>query len=380
MCRPALLTACLMLAGAACSPSQVDPGASVAVSGVLQDQSGSPLAGRPVVLAPQTEISELLGGTLFTALSLGTLCLADPPPEPCASFLEDSDSTDTDDGGTFSFSLRGNDVRTFFGNARSMGVSAALPPAPGTLEGPAVLATFRVQTEQLDLGPIRFWEPRLTTGTGTAGWQAVPGDLGKGSGYRLEFASPSGAPVWQVRSNELQADYDPRVLEDSSGSVSVTAIRDGVAPGTTTKLSYRSAQLGLESGAGAPESRGKPCSVQTGEGSPVALPGCRLTDGRLSEDAGIPGTSAAPAGTPAPAESRRVVVDMGRQVNATLLVIRGCSCRIEGSVDSRTWSPVGEAETFGQIKPSRPLRLRYIRVVGAEPGSISGLREISVWT
>ncbi|HEX2150334.1 MAG TPA: hypothetical protein VHI31_09215 [Actinomycetota bacterium] len=373
-------TACLLgicLLAAACSPSQVDPDASVTVRGMIEDQSGRPLAGRQVVLAPQTQVSELLGGTLFTALSLGTLCLADPPPEPCGSFLKDSRSVDSGADGTYSFSLRGTDVRTFFGNAQSMGVSATLPPPPGSVDGPALLEVFKVQAPDLDLGPIRFWEPEVKVEEGRAQWTAIAGDFGNGSGYRLEFTTAEGAPVWTVSTRSARADYDPRVLEDARGKVSVTAAREGVALGTTTRRSYRSSQTAFRSSAGTPPSRGTPCSLQSGNGALVPLEGCRATDGVLSESAGVPAPTSSPQTNGSTVQPQWVVLDLGRPVSVGLLVLRGCACSVEASTDGSTWSPVAQADGHAEIKPPR-LRARFVRVGG--PGqSLSQLREISIW-
>ena len=368
----------------ACEPSQVDSEAPVTISGTLANQAGEPVAERKLVLAPRLGGAELLGGTLLTGLSLGTLCFADRPPEPCASFFRDADTTESGSGGGFTFSISGDEVQTFFGNARAMGISTGLPAAPGSVEGPATLTTFKVQTEQLDLGSIRFWEPRLVTAAGRAEWDAIPEDYGKGSNYRLEFTSDEGSPNWSMESNSARAGYDPRILEESRGRVSVVATRKGVAPGTTTEFAYRSAQVAFQSSAGVPASRGKACFLQSGNGPLVELPGCRATDGRLSEDAGIPATEPSnapdPSSTPPPADPKWVVIDMGGPVGVDLLVLRGCDCSVEGSTDGRTWSEIAEVDTpDAEIEPRARTRIRYIRAGGLLE-SFSGLREISVWS
>lgn len=380
--RPILMAICLL--ASACNPSQVDPSATVTITGQLQNQSGDPVAGRKVILAPQVQAPELLGGLLFTALSLGTLCLADPPPEPCASFLRGSNSADSDAGGNFAFSLEGKEVRTFFGNARTMGVSSGLPAPPGALEGPAVLQSFAVQTEQLDLGALKFWEPTLAPARGKAQWDQTPKELGGGTGYQLEFTSDDGKPIWSGPATAARAEYDPRALEDSRGRVAVTASREGVALGTTTDTSYRSAQLPFSSLEGAPPSRGKPCSLQTGNGPPAPLPSCRATDGRLSDPADIPPpeeTQRQPGSSPPPPpEPQGLVIDVGRAGNVSLVVLRGCACTVESSVDGSAWSSVGTASTSeAEIKPQRSTRARFVRV-GGQGQPLSGLREVSIWT
>jgi hypothetical protein len=372
------LVALLILA--ACEPSQISSSATVSVSGTLQNQAGAPIAARQVVLGPQTHAGEAIGGTLLTLVSLGTLCLADPPPEPCASFLSRSSSMDTAADGRFSFTLSGSDVRTFFGNAQMMGVSADLPPAPGALEGPAVLTTFRVQTEQLDLGPVRFWEPQFKPGNGKAEWDRTPKELGGGSKYQLDFITDQGGPIWRVESTSGGVEYDPRVLEDSSGRVAVTALRSGVALGTTTDSVYRSAQLPFRGSAGKPLSRGRPCTLRKGNAAPVPMPGCGATDGRLEAGAGVPAEPApAPGSTasPPPVDDHWLVIDMGKQVNVDLLVTRGCACLVEESEDGSEWGRMGSTTSDDVIEPRR-LRTRYLRVGG--PGEdFSDLREISVW-
>jgi hypothetical protein len=374
---PALLALLLL---SACQPSRVSSSATVNLSGTLQTQAGAPVAARQVVLAPQTHAGEAIGGSLLTLLSLGTLCLADPPPEPCASFLRDSRSIDTGADGRFSFTLKGSEVRTFFGNAQVMGISADLPPGPGTLEGPAVLTTFRVQTEQLDLGPVRFWEPQFNPGNGRAEWEAAPGQLGGGSRYQLDFTTDQGGPIWRVESTSAGAGYDPRVLEDGAGRVSVAALRNGVAMGTTTDTIYRSAQLPFRGTAGKPLSRGRPCTLQQGNASPVPLPACGATDGRLEVEAGIPSPEQPSPGStasPPPAVDHWVVVDLGRPVDVSLLVTRGCDCRAQASAEGSSWADLGDVKADDVIEPRR-VRARYVRVGG--PGEdFSGLREISVW-
>lgn len=375
-----ILALALCQLAVACSPSQVDPGATVTIAGSLRDQSGGPVAGGKVVLAPRAEAPELLGGLLVTALSLGTVCLADPPPEPCASFLRDASVVDSGPDGSFAFSLAGSEVRTFFGNARSLGVSAGLPAPPDGVEGPAVLAMFKVQTEQLDLGPLRFWEPEFASSRGRAGWDPAPKDLGTGSGYRLEFTSDAGEPIWGVAAGTTRVEYDPRVLEDSGGRVSVTARRKGVAPGTTTDVLYRSVQLHFTGGGSAPPSRGKPCSIQNGNSAAVALPSCEATDGRLGAVVDFPAAPGVPDGAadPAAAEPRWVVVDMGGPINPSLVVVRGCGCAVEGSLDGSNWGSIATARTVeAAITPPRNTSVRFIRVGGQ--GQLSGLREVSIW-
>lgn len=364
------LVALLILA--ACEPSQVPSSATVIVSGSLQNQAGAPVEGRQVVVGPQTRAGEAIGGTILTLISLGTLCLADPPPEPCASFLSRSSSMDTGADGRFSFTLSGSDVRTFFGDSQMMGVSADLPPSPGQLEGPAVLTTFRVQTEQLDLGP----------GDGKAQWDRTPKELGSGSRYQLDFITDQGGPVWRVESTSGGAEYDPRVLEDSIGRVSVTALRSGVALGTTTDSVYRSAQLPFRGSAGKPLSRGRPCTYEKGNAAAVSLPGCGATDGRLGVVAGVPVPEQSPSppastASPTPAEDHWVVIDMGKRVEVSLVVTRGCACLVEESTDGATWDRMGSAGADDVFEPRR-LRTRYFRVGGPEE-SFSELREVSVW-
>jgi hypothetical protein len=75
-----------------------------------------------------------------------------------------------------------------------------------------------------------------------------------------------------------------------------------------------------------------------------------------------------------------VVVDLGNPVDVSLVVIRGCACVVEGSTDGSRWTAIGTASTSeAEMKPSRPVRARFLRAGG--PGqSFSQLRELSVWS
>lgn len=355
----------------ACNPSQVDAGADVTLSGRILGPGGSPVATR-VLLTSEPGLGDLLGGTFFTLLSFGTLCLAESPPEPCGVLFDEGHTTNSGPDGAWSLSLKGSDSRSFFGSAKVLRLWAGEP------SGASASMAFRVQTEDLDLGTLKLWEPDLSVGGDRAEWSPAPDDLGTGSGYRLVFETAAGEHLWAVDAPGTSVRFDPRLVEDSSGTARVTAARDGVAMGTTVDYSYRSAGRPFSGSAGAPPSRGKPCSV-LGEGVPSQPLGpCPVTDGNLTR-ASVPVPSPAAGSTASPAASW-LQIDLGRPARLSLVVVRGCSCPVEASADGVRWESVGSGEgpDFAFEAGSRT-PFRYVRV-GGQGALLSSIREVSVWT
>jgi len=302
------------------------------------------------------------------------VCLADSPPELCEVFRERAKTGEVRTDGSFSLAARGSDTQTFFGNARPMTLTARLP------EGQVILAIFRVQTLQLELPQLRFWEPEVEAGRGRVEWEGLPDSgYGEGDGYQVLFEDGEGRQVWQFRSGGTQLSYDPRILEDTRGGQTVAAQRKDVAPGTTLELAYRSAQVPFR-GQGPPPSRGLSCSYEEEASPPVTLDPCPLTDGDLFSAARLPdprpGPSVQPGGTVPVPRTRSVTVDLGSVRNVSLVVLRGCSCKLEASPDGRTWNEL-DSQT-GDWAHSEPgsHSARSVRV----SGDIGLIREISIWS
>jgi hypothetical protein len=150
------------------------------------------------------------------------------------------------------------------------------------------------------------------------------------------------------------------------------------AEGTTVDVVRRSARVGYRSAAGPPLSRGKPCDHGT-----VAVAPCALTDGNLADRLPPPApagpTTTSPATTaPAANDSATIdsaTIDLGRTTTISLVVVRGCSCQVDGSPDGRSWSPLGRSTGYTAVVPGRTGSARFVRVTG----SLTDLREVSVW-
>ena len=86
-------------------------------------------------------------------------------------------------------------------------------------------------------------------------------------------------------------------------------------------------------------------------------------------------TSTLAGSTTAPAPAATATVDLGQARTVALVVVRGCSCAVEASVDGRTWTSLGRSAGYTAVVPARPAPARYVRLTGAT----GDLREVSVW-
>jgi hypothetical protein len=74
----------LVFALGACGPaSQVDRAAEVDVRARVLDPGGTPAAGVPVVLTPESNVGGFFGGFFFAPFTIFTTSLVDPQPEFC---------------------------------------------------------------------------------------------------------------------------------------------------------------------------------------------------------------------------------------------------------------------------------------------------------
>ena len=365
---PALGAALLSLVLAGCTASTLDSAAAVSVSGRLLRADGTPAAGVTVGLERAPDLGDLLVGTALVPLTLFTACLADPPPEVCRGRSVRRVATTPD--GTYTFTLRGKDTQTFFGGAGTLSVSAEVPPRPGERAGAAVTAGFKVQTRDLRLHDLRLWEPQVTVGAGRIGWDALTGT----ARYQVGVEDARGQPVWSFDGARPDVTFDPRILEDTAGSVAVSVREPTTAEGTTVTVVRRSARVAYRGTAGAPTSRGRPCTRGATQVSP-----CLLTDGDLASRL-VPPPAAAAADTttvpvPATVPVESATIDLGRTTTVSLVVVRGCQCQVDGSADGRTWTGLGQSSGSTAVVPARTAAARYVRVTG----SLADLREVSVW-
>jgi hypothetical protein len=197
--------------------------------------------------------------------------------------------TTTTADGTYSFQLTGRDTQDFFGTASSFSVSAEAG-------GAAVTAGFKVQTENLRLPDLRTWEPRVTFGAGRIQWDVRDG----AAVYQVTMEDNAGQPVWSFATRTAEVAFDPRILEDTAGTLAVSVRDRTTAEGTTVGILRRSGRVEYRSTAGTPVSRGRPCGV-----SP-----CPLTDGDFTTRLPQPATTTTTSGTrdghhrPGPADRR----------------------------------------------------------------------------
>ena len=363
----------LLLLAAACNQSQIDPGADVLVTGAVAAQDGEPMAGARVALMKEPDAGDVFVGVV----SIGLSCLEYEFSECGETRLQT-----TDPDGTFSFELKGSDTQGRFGNASILELTTSLPRTGAELAGPGVSTRFQVQSEQASI-PLRIWGPILSvTGEGAtvkASFDDPPGalfpseaDLGDMRRWVVFEARPDET-VWRADAKRGGVSFDARLLEDSSGGVSAFAtigdIETTPEAGTDVEVLLRSSKLAYESRAGAPPSRSMLCAF----GSDVPDSACRLTDGRYDREAEPPGD----------VQSTTATVDLGEQIDVTLVAVRGCSgpCTVEGSTDGESFSRLGSGgDELGPhdfaIKP-KSVAARYVRVTA--DGGASTLREVSVW-
>jgi hypothetical protein len=351
--------------------SKVDPDAVVSISGQIRAPSGDPLADRPVRLATGASGSDLA----LAVVTLGLACAAD--------ICDDTVRTArTQDDGAYRIEVKGRDTQTSFGNVRTQMLSASAAPTGLQVSGPSVAARFVVQTERVQLPPLRLVDPGLSLeaapGQAVASWTPA-----RGAPYTLAFETDSVVPVWQVTTAEPTATVDSRVLEGSSGRVVLSGQVADQIEGSDLDVTWRSPGLGYAT-EGAPLSRGATCrygSPRSASPNDAGAVGCGLTDGDLfSTD---PPTSNCPkrpsqSGSRRPCKTpRNATIEMDSAVTSDLIVVRGCegTCLVEVSTDGRRYRPVGSAtDSFADM----PVPATSVRSVRVGLGT-AGLREVSIW-
>lgn len=357
--RRLLVVLLLAVTLAACESSNLDRSAAVVVSGRVLQVDGTPAGGVPVALEREPSVGEVITGLVVIPLTLFTACLVDPPAGLCRGRSVKRATTSAD--GSYSFNLTGGDTQTAFGNARSFTLSAEV-------SGALVTADFKIQAENLRLPDLQAWQPAVAVGAGRVAWDPpAPGS------YHVVVEDAGGQLVWTFDSTRTDVTFDPRILEDTAGSLAVSARTNATAEGTTVAIRRQSARVAYRSAAGPPPSRGRSCAV-----GPAATPvsPCPLTDGNLANTLPPPATTTtSTAGAAVAPVADSVTVDLGRAAGVSLVVVRGCSCEVERSADGQTWTAIGRATGYTAVVPSRTGPTRFVRLTG----SISQLREVSAW-
>jgi hypothetical protein len=350
-----LLLAALLVAGAAagCTQSKLPRDAKVTISGTVAD--GAPLTGAVVVMRIEPTGFQALGGLGLAFTTLGMSC-AVGVGEICR---DGSRKVGTAGGGAFQFELTGEDLQDSLGAAQTASFTVGGSPRGPEISGPVTSESTVVQVTKLDLGALALWRPALNIGssdvTASVSWSPLPSEMASARGYRAVFDDARGGVVWRQDGGD-SATFDARLLEGTSGGVSVLATAERPVPDGSATLAYRSSRLPYQSGFGVPASRGARCASA---GQP-----CRLTDGEFA----TPHSGLDP-----------VVIELNRQLDVSLLAVRGCgqSCLVEVSTDRTQWTALATVtEAFAAVAPSVRPPARFVRIT---PDTTSSLTEVSVW-
>jgi hypothetical protein len=380
MIRRAVAAAGVLLVLASCTTSHVKPEADIDLGGSVQRAGPKPVAGARLSLNKEGDF----GDVFLTFATFGFACL-DRRAAP--AICQDSRFATTDSGGRFTYHLKGKDTQSTFGYSAVLGLTTRLSPKDDEAEGSSTTYRFHVQTEKLDL-PIRLWEPTIDAQTGPFGARVdfphvpaglLPSPLSKGSlGYTVEFARGTEI-VWRLTGLRRNGAFDPRVLEDSTGTMRVIASASNMhvayVLGQEVAIALRSGARAYESPLDPPLSRGRPCSVSDAQGREYPQSPCHVTDGTFDEDFAPRICTATNCAEPAHAHA---VVDLGRRASVDLIVVRGCSqsCTAETSTDGQRWRVAGVANGEQADFPmNSPRPARYVRV--SQPDALT---EISVWS
>jgi hypothetical protein len=345
---------------AACESSKLDRAADVVVSGRVLTAEGAPAGGAPVALVREPSIGEIFTGLLVVPLTFGLACLGEPPAAGlCRGRTVERTVTGAD--GTYRLNLTGRQTQTAFGNTVDFTLSTAV-------FGATVTADFKIQTENLVLPDLQAWQPAVTVGAGRIGWDPpAPGS------YQVVVEDGSAQLVWSFDSTRPSVSFDPRLLEDTAGKLAVSALTSAGAEGTSVNIRRQSARVDYRSTAGAPLSRGRPCTA----GAPAApVTPCPLTDGNFVNELPRPApTTSTSTTSPSAAVPESTTIDLGRSAEVSFIVVRGCACQVERSTDGQTWTAVGRTTGYTVVIPSRTGPARFIRLTGP----LTDLHEVSVW-
>lgn len=241
-----------------------------------------------------------------------------------------------------------------------------------------------LRTDRMLLPRLRFWDAKTSfDGRNRLMWSALPQQgFGQLTSYRIDAREPGEEfdPMWLSLDAAPGETIDPRVFEDTSGEIYVTALTrvlvDGGCGGKCRhELSFTSGGIPFES-AGAPFSRGKTCFIRNPQGP--SSPGCYLNDGDSFRDLYDYSCSEQ---LNCKYEDGWAGVDLGETVELDLIVARGCDfCRVSISANGREWRSVEETQSDDSLRQvslwdlGSGVRARYVRVKDA-----GDILELSVW-
>ncbi len=344
------------------------------VTGRLLAADGRPLAAA-VRLDENRGIASDVFGTIALLFTLGLSCLGGA--DPCRPSGGAATTSGAD--GTFRFDTtavqqaraRSNGVILSAGSESAGGLRVKLNPTAGG-----------------DLGDLSLWAPRVQARVdgGDVRFTAVaPPGADRRTEVTARILDAKQRLVGQTARTGPEVAYqvDRRAYEDGPGTVVVTAGFSRPRAGQNPRIDWTSPPVGVGPGAGAPVSRGRPCTLDRG-GAPAPA-GCPLTDGDLVTDA-APGL-------------RSAVVDLGAPRPIGLVAVRPSAGEVEVSTDGQVYEPVGRSTARPDAWPaalfdagSRPAR--FVRVATTAPSATPattapassgrapsgpGIVEVSVW-
>lgn len=339
-----------------------------AVSGVVTDTDGRPVAGASVVVAVALNGGEQAVRAFGAFATVGFYCLLGCSA-PHASGFSARD-------GSFALALPGPNrehddyeltAAIAHGPAR-VATSVVVPWDRGSLHAAVKVATGSPRLRAL--GNRRFVVP-----------PALPPRYGASHFAASLHAETGTPPVADGHSLTVTDGYDARVVEDER--LLLTTSRTGRQGGRDALFSSSLEVRGSE----VPASRGSSCVVTGSRGQPIRQHPCGLTDGVLEHDwqpADDPRCDDGPCKGRAQHDHRDVTVKLRRPVNAALLVVRGCvSCTVATSADGRHFTNVA-TQPFGSaddvlVKALPGTRVAAVRVETDTGGFFTSLREVSVF-
>jgi hypothetical protein len=371
MYRVSAVLTTLVLGAAACSFSSVDPDASVHISGRALDAAGKPLANAKVLLFKEADIGEVIFGTVLTVGSLATVCLLPDAPAICNK----ARTATTDGDGTYSFDLKGKDTQGTLGTESTLNVVFSGPADQGS-----TTVSFTADKTDIGLPDARLWraQPRAAASSRAIklSWSPLPGTAGPDRTYSAQaFEKGSEFALWSQPAKGGSSTIDPRILEDGTGAVAVSARSrlSGATGAGHVSASYLSKKLTVRTNVGAPASRGARCAPVTGTAPPTngTYSRCGATDGDLTS----------PAHLAAKETVDGVVIDLRRVRPVDLVVARGFAGQVlvETSTDGRTFQVVATSSgTVALTIPGRPTA-RYVRLRSPSGLDESLSSEVSIW-
>jgi hypothetical protein len=339
-----------------------------AVSGVVTDTAGRPVAGATVVVSVALSGGEQAVRAIGAFSTVGFYCLLGCSA-PHASGFSARD-------GSFALALPGpnpehDDYSLTVAIARGAARVATSVVVPWKRHGSHATVQLAAGSPRLRaVGDRRFVvPPRLPQRFGVSHFEAS---------LETETGTP---PVVDGHALTVTGGYDARVVEDER--LLLTTAQTGHQRGRealfSSSLEVRGNQF--------PATRGSACVVTGSRGQPIRQHTCGLTDGVLDSDwqpVDDPRCADGPCKGHLQHDHRDVTVRLRHPVSAALLVVRGClNCTVSISADGRRFTQVA-TQPFGSaddvLVHSLPgSRVAAVRVETDTGGFFTSLREVSVF-